>query len=460
MADIIIIGGGVIGASTAFQLARRGAKDVLLLEAKTICAGETQKSGGFVQTLWPNIHEVRLIAKSREMFRDWANVVGGDCGWTQGGYLNVTGRERESAVRAVYQMLIDEGLPAEWLDAEQLARLQPMLNMDGLSGASWEPASGWANPIAATHAFITGAQAQGVVVREGVRVTQILVDDRQIVGVETTQGRIAARVVLLAAGPWSLPLHLGEPLPIVIERGQVLYMNRPPGVAERELAFYDEITGLYTHPIGNKRLVGIDYELDRLENPDDYARSLDAAYITSLKEKLAFRFPALAGSEIVSELAGVYDFTPDAQPIMDGPIGGIAGYYVATGFNGTGFKSSPATGLGMAEIILDGAATSVDLKHLTIERFANGARPAPLYPPGAGPVPIAKPTPLPSLPPALVEKLEAIRAMLTAAERDQLLPYMASLGAARLPAFASMLITRPAEEVAAYLRTELAAGTV
>src|SRR6185436_1360915 len=114
--DIVIIGGGVIGASIAYHLAARGARGVVLLERDAICSGETSKSGGFVQTHWDLLAEVRLIARSREVFASWREQIGGDCGFVRGGYMHVTGPEREPAVRRVHDMLVAEGLPSHWLD--------------------------------------------------------------------------------------------------------------------------------------------------------------------------------------------------------------------------------------------------------------------------------------------------------------------------------------------------------
>jgi len=124
VADIVIVGGGVIGASIAYHLATAGASGVVLVERGAICSGETSKSGGFVQTHWDTLAEVRLIAYSRAIFADWANRIGGDCGYVRGGYLHVTGVQREPDVRRVHQMLVDEGLESNWIERADLAKLR------------------------------------------------------------------------------------------------------------------------------------------------------------------------------------------------------------------------------------------------------------------------------------------------------------------------------------------------
>lgn len=372
-ADIIVIGGGVIGASCAYHLAARGA-EVLLVERDRIGGGETAKSGGFVQTHWDRLAEIRLIAHAREVFRDWRERIGGDCGYVQNGYLHVTGARREAAVRATHQMIVDEGLASHWLDPRELVQLQPLLNVDDLVGGAYEPTSGWADPVATTRSLADAARRAGARIREGVTVLAIAHAAGRITGVATSDGELGCRAVVLAAGPAAPRLHIdaGAALPIQLDRGQVCYLSRPGGLPDKEIGFYDETTGLYTHADGDTNLVGIDWPFDPVDDPASYAREIDAAYLRAARSKLAHRFPRLLTSQLVRGVVGLYDFTPDGWPIIDGPLG-VAGYYVAAGFSGIGFKTAPATGLGLAELVLDGRATSVDLEHLRLARFAAGA---------------------------------------------------------------------------------------
>jgi glycine/D-amino acid oxidase-like deaminating enzyme len=373
MPEIVIVGGGVIGASIAYHLTAKGARDVVLLERGTIGGGETSKSGGFVQTHWDVLAEVRLIARSRDIFHDWSERIGGDCGFVRGGYLHVTGTDREPDVRRVHQMLLDEGLESQWIERGDLATLQPLINLDKLVGGAWEPTSGWADPVATTKSLAEAARRQGADVREGVTVVKLQHAGGKITGVQTTEGSLACRIVILAAGPWTLALHPEPaiPLPIELERGQVCYMSRPNNLPVRELGFYDEVTGLYTHPAGDTNLVGRDrdFPFEPVPDPDNYRRDVDAKWVVRAAMALGHRFPALRESLIRRGVTGLYDFTPDGQPIVDAPLG-MDGYYVAAGFSGVGFKSAPATGLGVAELVLDGKATSVDLDHLRLARFA------------------------------------------------------------------------------------------
>ena len=370
-AEIVVIGGGVMGASIAYHLTALGARDVLVLERGPLCSGETAKSGGFIQTHWSSLDEVRLIHHSREVFANWKAQIGGDCAYQPIGYLHVTGEERQEAVREVHQMLLDEGLESHWLSPLEMKKLQPLLRVDDLVGGAYESSSGWADPVATTRSFAEAAQRQGAILQEGVQAVQIAHRSGAITGVETDQGFVAAPTVVLAAGPWTPNLHpLAHcPLPIQAKRGQVCYMNRPGGLPRKELAFYDEITGLYSHPDGESNLVGLDWHFEVVWGADRYERRLDADYLQAAHSALTHRFPSLRGSVPVKGVVGIYDFTPDGHPIVDGPIGGLQGYYVAAGFSGAGFKSSPALGLGMAEMVLKGQATSVNLDFLRLSRF-------------------------------------------------------------------------------------------
>jgi glycine/D-amino acid oxidase-like deaminating enzyme len=369
-ADIVVIGAGALGCSTAYHLGNLGAKNVVVLDKGAICSGETSKSGGFVQTHWTSLDEVRLINRSRELFLEWEENFGSDCAYMKTGYLHVTGEKDEPTVRRVHETLLAEGMQSEWLNQRELKRFQPILNVRDLVGGAYEPHSGWANPVAATRSMAKAAQSKGVSFEEGVSVLQIAHRGGKIEGVETDKGFISTRCVVLCAGPWTPLLHpLGtEPIPIKAKRGQVCYVNRPGGLPQKELCFYDEVTGLYTHTDGDTSLVGIDFDFTDVWDQNRYHRELDEEYAAMALEALGYRFPVLCAAEVVRGVVGLYDFTPDGHPIVDGPIG-LEGYYVAAGFSGAGFKSSPMTGLGMAEIVLKGKAESVNLDFLSYSRF-------------------------------------------------------------------------------------------
>lgn len=369
-ADIVVIGAGAIGSSTAYHLSCMGAGDVVLLDRGAVCSGETAKAGGFVQTHWSSLDEVRLIHKSRELFLEWEETFGEGCGYLKNGYLHVTGEEQHDRVRATHEMLLAEGIESHWLEPREIKKMQPILNCRDLTGAAWEPQSGWANPVSTIRSLVKAAQSKGVTVLEGVQVLQIAHRAGKIEGVETNQGFLSTRCVVLCAGPWTPQLHplAATPLPIRPLRGQIIFTDRPNGLPVNEIGFYDEITGLYTHPDGDTNLVGIDYDFNEIWNADRYDRQVDEEYVSTALDALGYRFPILCGARMVRGVVGLYDFTPDGHPIIDGSAG-LEGYFVAAGFCGCGFKSSPMTGLGLAEMVYKGRPESVNLDFLSFARF-------------------------------------------------------------------------------------------
>jgi len=366
-AEIVIVGGGVMGCSLAYHLTALGVTDIVLLERNEICSGETPKSGGFIQTHWSSPDEVRLIHWSRAFFQECAKV----SQYQPIGYLHTTGAEKESSVRETHEMLLAQNFESHWLTPREMKKLQPLLRVDDLTGGTYEPSSGWAHPAETTRFFAHTAQQRGATIETGTLALQIARRSGKIQGVETTRGFIGAPTVVLAAGPWNVQLHPNPelPLPLINKRGQVCYMDRPSGLPRKELAFYDEVTGLYTHPDGDTNLVGLDWHFEPVFGPDGYDDEIDPDYVEGAHGALCHRFPSMFQAQLVRGVVGLYDFTPDGHPIVDGPLG-IEGYYVMAGFSGAGFKSSPALGLGLAELIVNGNYTTVNLDFLKLSRFS------------------------------------------------------------------------------------------
>lgn len=370
-ADVVIIGGGVVGAAAAFHLGRRGAGKVVVLEAGEICSGETRRSGGFIQTHWASRDEVRLIHRSLGIFQNWEDEVGGDCYFEETGYLHVTGPANEAKVREVHQMLLAEGFESHWLTPDEIKELEPELNVEGLVGGAYEPRSGWADPVATTRSLMDAAVESGAQVKEETPALQIQHNGSKVQGVVTPDGLIECPVVLLAAGPRTQRLH-PDPrasLPILVRRGQVFYTDRPRGLPGKGLCFYDETTGMYTHPMNRMmNLVGIDWSFDFVYDADNYDTQVDADYVQAGLQALSLRYPGLAEATFMRGFTGLYDFTPDGHPMI-GRAGNLEGYYLAAGFSGAGFKYAYSTGLGLAEFILDGHAHTVNLDAFSWERF-------------------------------------------------------------------------------------------
>src|SRR5712691_2311302 len=230
-ADIVIVGGGVVGASTAFHLAVLGVRNVVLLERQQLAAGASGKSGALVRMHYTNEAESRLAFESLKIFRDFAAVVGGDCGFEPVGFFQIVGRGYEAALGrnvAAQQRL---GIRTEAITADELARRLPGCRVDDVGGAAWEPGSGFADPNATTFAFAEAARRRGVTIRTHCEARRILVERGRVVGVETAEDRIAAPVVVVAAGAWATGLlaPLGLDYGLRPHRVQISILRWPAG---------------------------------------------------------------------------------------------------------------------------------------------------------------------------------------------------------------------------------------
>ena len=205
-ADIVVIGGGVNGTSTAFHLAGMGAKNVRLLERRHLAAGATGKSGSLVRMHYTNEHESRLAIESLKIFRNFASIVGGDCGFEAPGFLQLVPPGYEAAMRRNVARQQRLGIRHPSGLARRRPRALPRCRVDDIGAAAWEPGSGYADPSATAFAFAAAAQRLGVTIENGCHVTRILTEGGRVTGVETAGGRVEAPVVVLVPGAWGQPL--------------------------------------------------------------------------------------------------------------------------------------------------------------------------------------------------------------------------------------------------------------
>src|SRR5262245_64901416 len=234
-AEVIVVGGGVNGASTAFHLASRGVKNVLLLERRQLGAGATGKSGSLVRMHYTNEPESKLAFESLKVFRDFRNVVGGDCGFEPIGFLQIVPKGYEAALARNVARQQRLGIATEAVPPTRLPELLPGCQTDDVGGAAWEPDSGFADPNATTFAFAQAAQRQGATIETGCEVTRILTERGRVVGVETATGRVDAPTVVLVPGAWagSLLAPLGLGFGLVPHRIQITIFRWPAGYTRR-----------------------------------------------------------------------------------------------------------------------------------------------------------------------------------------------------------------------------------
>jgi sarcosine oxidase, subunit beta len=372
-ASVVVVGGGVMGCSIAFHLAERGA-GVLLLEKGTVCSGMTARSGALIRLHYTNRPEASMAATSLGWFRDWRERVGGWCGFTVTGAAVLVGPDDAERLRRNVAMLRGLGVDTEAVAPEDLAAEHPELDLRGVGAVAWEPGSGYADPVATTFAFASRAVDLGARVRQGVTVRAIRTAGGRVTGLDTSDGEVGADAVVLACGPWVDPLArtAGFELGITPERAQVAFYRRP-GAARRHPVVLDGVLGTYVRPHGGElSLLGVEaghrVGVDAIERE---AEGYDHAASAAALERLAARVPAFAGAPLARGHRGVYDTSPDARAVLDAAPG-VAGLYVAGGFSGTGFKTAPAVGACLAELVLQGHASTVDLHPFRLARFAEG----------------------------------------------------------------------------------------
>jgi len=371
MADAIVVGAGVVGASVAFHLAERGV-DTLVLDREGPAAGSTARSGALVRAHYPTALETSLAWESlTQYFEPWGERVGGGCGFTRTGFAYLSGEENEEALRHNVAMQREIGVETDIISPDELREIDPELRSDGVTLAAHEPRGGYADPTATAVGFLRAAEALGARF-ERRSVTGIVERGGEVWGVHTTEGAMEARTVVLAAGAWSVPIagSVGLDLPIRPARVRVALFERPYSLPTH-LTIIDTVEGFYARPAAERAtLVGSRSSLEWLDDPDEPEPAPDPAFIGEASWMVGRRIPALEGTPYRSGRSGVLDMTPDGRPIL-GPVG-PDGLFLAAGWSGTGFKKAPAVGAEVARWVVDGAPKRPDLEGYGLGRFEAG----------------------------------------------------------------------------------------
>jgi sarcosine oxidase subunit beta len=370
-ADVIVVGAGVHGASIAFHLARRGI-DVLVLERSTIAAGATGRSSGFVRMHYDLESESRLAWASFPYFRDWAERVGhGDAGFVRTGFVMVVPEPLVPNLRANVAMHRRLGIPSSIVGPDELAGLVPGMVMDGIVAAAYEPESGYADPTGTATGFLAAARAGSARLVQGCRVTAVSVDGDRVSGVETDRGHYAAPVVVDAAGAWASEVArtVGVEVPVQAWRHDTAFFGLPSGRTTDFPIVIDDINQAYFRPEGRElMLVGLEAGNEIGGSPDRPASPLREAIREEMVTRVCARLPWMSAGTFRTAHGGQDGMTPDQRGVIE--AAGPDGFYLACGFSGTGFKIAPAVGACVAELILDGRATTVDISGYTHRRFA------------------------------------------------------------------------------------------
>jgi sarcosine oxidase, subunit beta len=367
-ADIIIVGGGIIGASIAFSLARKNVKGVVLLEKGMLGEGSTAKCVGGIRTQFSTEVNILFSLQSLKTWESFQEISGVDLGFKRIGYLFLATMESEWKVfLANAQLLKNFGVPVELLSPQEIQYRWPYLKADDLQGGSFSPQDGFAGPYEAMTGFIQTARKGGVKIFEGIEVIRILHEKGKITGVQTTQGEIAAPVVVNAAGPYAEEIGkmAGIEVPVKPFRRQIFFTAPFPWIPDPIPLVIDFHRGWYFRREGRGLL---------LSGPkDDFPShnvNVDYDAMVEVAENSIFRVPIMEKAEINNGWAGSYEISPDNHAIL-GEVPEIRGLFLANGFSGHGFQHSPAAGQVVADLIV-GEKPFMDVSLLSVERFRQG----------------------------------------------------------------------------------------
>ena len=370
-ANAVIIGAGINGCCTAYYLAKRGMTNVILVEKGHVASGPTGRSSGIVRQHYT--HET-VAAMARDGVNTWKNFeeeVGGSAGFVKCGVVFFAGEKDGDLLRKTVAMHQRIGIREELLSADELKKLEPALNVSDVAWGAYELEGGYADPALAANSFAEAAERLGVEVMKKTTVTGLKIEGGTIKGVNTTKGDISSDVVINVAGPWGgqIAAMAGISIPIKASRHPVVILQRPATWRNSTPVWCDLISGWYFKPERNTSIM-----VGSMQDTDDTADIEGHATIPTYQEIEAFsdailkRFPAMDEGAAQGGWAGLYDVSPDWQPIID-RIAEVPGFYCAIGFSGSGFKIGPSVGRIIAELVIDGKCTSYDIDLFRHGRF-------------------------------------------------------------------------------------------
>jgi len=374
VADVVVIGAGINGASIAFNLAKRGCRKVVVLEKYIIASGGTGKSAALVRQHYSNEVLVKMVKRCRDIFERFDEIVGGSSGFVKTGYLFFVPEDVVEKFRANIVMQQRLGVFTQNITKEEAKSIAPQMNVEDAAGIAYEPDSGYADPYETTVSYLTRAREFGVVIRQSSPVRSIRVSGGRIEGVVTDKEEFATRAVVNVTGPWAnvVGAMVKIKYPIQVTREQEVLL-RPRNASDcPKVTVSDMCNAIYFHPFGNELLVGRGFPKEYEEvDPDSYPERADQGFIEDISERIVRRIPSMEDSMCISGYSGLYDVTPDWHPII-GSHHEIEGFISCVGFSGHGFKLGPVVGEAVAELVLEGKARDVNLDVFAPDRFIAG----------------------------------------------------------------------------------------
>ncbi|HKY50802.1 MAG TPA: FAD-binding oxidoreductase [Candidatus Limnocylindria bacterium] len=368
-ADVVIVGGGIVGASIAYHLAKRGVRDVVVLERDELGSGSTTRNAGGVRLQFSTEINVLLSLRSLPRIESFAEDMGVDPHLRQVGYLFLITDERDIApFEASLAMWRRLDVPAKRLEAADVSKVFPQLRVDDVRFATFCGRDGYCDPTSLLNGYVARARENGVRFREHERAIGIERDGDRVTAVRTANREIACATVVDAAGAWAADVGrlAGVELPIRPLRRQIFVTDPVPGLDGDFPLTVEFASTLYFHRESGGVLMGM---ADPTDGPG-FDASVNWDFLPTLVERALYRLPVLERANVKTGWAGFYEDTPDKHPIL-GPVPGLTGFICAAGFSGHGIMHAPATGELIAELIVDGR-TSLDITPLAYDRFRRG----------------------------------------------------------------------------------------
>ena len=373
--DVIVVGAGIIGASTAYHLQQAGAGEVLLLERQAPASGGTGKSAAAVRQNYSTELMIRLARDSIAQFRAMKDELGADGGYVAAGYHMLIPADMVAGLKKNIATQQACGVDTGFMNDADIAERLTWLNRDGIAAVTWEPDGGYADPVRSTEAYVGAFARLGGEARMKTPARALTRNGDRITGVVTDDGPVAAGAVVNAAGPWAQFLAASAQIELemrtVREQDTVWEVRpgRPVPTATLALA----VDSLYIRPLGDRRyIIGHGFPKDYVDvDPYNFKETADDDFISLMAERATHRIPSFAGCRLIDAYASLYDVTPDWHPYL-GPRSGLDGYYDACGGSGHGFKFGPAFGRELARWIVDGDVAD-DFAQLSHDRLSAGS---------------------------------------------------------------------------------------
>ncbi len=366
-ADVVVVGGGVIGTSIAFHLAEAGV-DVCLLERDQLAGGSTSRAAGGFRAQFSDPLNIAIGLRSIDAFTRFSERPGAEIDLQQVGYLFLLDREEDVAsFEASVALQNDLGVPSRFVGLDEVRELCPIAGLDGVLAATYCALDGHASPEAVVQGYAAAARGHGASIVTGCALTDVQHQDGEVRSVETALGTIETGTVVCAAGVWSpeIARRVGVDLPVKPYLREVGFTGPTPGLPERIPLTIDFSTGFYFHREGPGLLFG----MADPEQPAGLDAPTDPAWLEKVMDVADRRLPSLLDMGIAGGWNGYYEVSPDHNALV-GESSDAVRFLYATGFSGHGFLQGPAIGEIVRDLVL-GDEPFVDVSPLSVDRFAH-----------------------------------------------------------------------------------------